>query len=226
MANMTHLEGVVERLFGPVPRPAGDTVRDLKKAEGRLGRSLPRFLRDFGLRFGWDGPLATAQETLLSPDSWRLRDGALVFCAENQGVVLWGIPEADLALDDPPVQVAENRKPLTWAWDHDRLSDFFVTLAYWHGIVAAYFPAGNVGVAEDTSPKEQARLKRRYPEIPLGPNGWGVRVFEGDGKWFLLQKTGRLTCLVQGPADPERLAQEFDRVRELTGIDFSYAERA
>jgi hypothetical protein len=148
---------------------------------------------------------------------------ALVFCAENQGVVLWGIAEADLALEDPPVQVAENREPLAWAWDHDRLSDFFLTLAYWHGIVAAKFSAGNVGVAETTSPGERAKLKRHYTDIPLGPNGWGVRVFGGDGKWFLLQKTGRLTCLVAGPADADRAAREFERVLELTGIDFTFA---
>lgn len=225
MASIIDIEGVVERVFGPVPRPPGDVAGLLEQAEARLGRCLPRVLRDFGLRLGWDGSLATAQETLLPPDCWRLRGGALVFCVENQGVVLWGIAEADLVLEDPPVRVAENREPLAWAWDHDRLSDFFVTLAYWHGIVAAKFSAGNVGIAETTSPEQRAELEREYAEIPLGPNSWGVRVFAGEGKWFLLQKTGRLTCLVVGPTDSDRVVQEFERVRELTGIDFSFAER-
>ena len=226
MATITDIEGVVERLFHPVPRAPKDAARVLKQAEARLGRHLPRMLRDFALRFGWEGPLAVAQERLRSPDSWRLQGGALVFCVENQGVVLWGIAKKDLACDDPPVQVADNREPLAWAWDHDRLSDFFVTLAYWHGIVAAKFMAGNVGIAERTLPKERAKLKRQYSEIPLEPSAWGIRVFEGDGKLFLLQKTGRLTCLVQEPVDADHVAQEFERVLELTGIDFTFAQRA
>jgi hypothetical protein len=226
MASITDIEGVVKRLFRPVPRAPTDAARVLKQAEARLGRSLPRVLRDFALRFGWKGPLAAAQERLRSPDSWRLQGGALVFCVENQGVVLWGIAKKDLGRDDPPVQVTDNREPLAWAWDHDRLSDFFITLAYWHGIVAAEFMAGNVGVAETTSPKERAKLKRQYSEIPLGPSAWGIRVFEGDDKLFLLQKTGRLTCLVQEPVDADHVAQEFERVLELTGIDFTFAQRA
>ncbi|HET6574520.1 MAG TPA: hypothetical protein VFG68_13010 [Fimbriiglobus sp.] len=226
MASITDLESAVERLFGPVPRPSGDPARALEQVEARLGWPIPRVLRDFVLRFGWGGPLTTAQETLLPPCSWRLQGGALASGVENQGVVLWGIAEADLVLEDPPVRAAENREPLAWVWDHDRLSDFFVTLAYWHGIVAAKFSVGNVGVAETTTPEERAKLEHRFGEIPLGPNRWGVRVFAGEDKWFLLQKTGRLTCLVVGPANSDRVVQEFERVRELTSIDFSFAERA
>ena len=63
---------------------------------------MPRVLREFGLRFGWQGRLARACETLLAPNAWRLQGGALVFCVENQGVVVWGLRRADLAQDDPP----------------------------------------------------------------------------------------------------------------------------
>ena len=148
MARIKEIENVVERLFGPVRRPGGDSAKALKQAESRLGLSLPRMLRDFGLRFGWEGPLASARETLLPPDRWRIRGGALVFCVENQGVVLWGIRRLDLARSDPPVKVAENREPLKWTRDHARLSDFFATLAYWQGIVGANLFRGDIGVDE------------------------------------------------------------------------------
>jgi hypothetical protein len=217
------IEGVVKRLFGPVRRPSKNTAKAVDQAEKQLRRSLPRTLRDFGLCFGWNGPLASARETLLPPNKWRIRGGALVFCVENQGVVLWGIRQADLGKKDPPVKVAENREPYKWTPDHDRLSDFFLTLAYWQGIVGANLFRGDIGVDEAADPKALAKLTKLCSEIPLGRNSWGVRVFEGDGKLFLLQKTGRLTCLVEGTRDAYRTARELQQLERQTGLEFTYA---
>jgi len=223
MATVAEIEGVVERLFGSIPRPPKKSIQTLDEAEARLGLSLPRMLRDFGRRFGWEGPLASARETLLSPESWRIRGGALVFCVENQGVVLWGIRRSDLAQDDPPVYVAENREPLHWTWDHDRLSDFFLTLAYWQGIVGAKIYGGDIGVDEAATPEALAKFEQLYSEILLGRNSWGMRVFEGDGKLFLLQKIGRLTCRVEGRRDAYRTARELQKIEGQTGLEFTYS---
>jgi hypothetical protein len=222
MATVTEIESVVKRLFGRVRRPSKNAAKALDQPEKRLGLSLPRMLVDFGIRFGWNGPLASARETLLPPEKWRIRGGALVFCVENQGVVLWGIRRSDLRKKDPPVKVAENREPYKWTRDHDRLSDFFLTLAYWQGIVGANLFRGDIGVDEAATPKALAKLEKLCSEIPLGRNTWGVRIFEGDGKLFLLQHTGRLTCLVEGPPDAARTARELQSLEHQTGLEFTY----
>jgi len=223
MATIKEIEEIVERLFGSISRPPKKSIQAMDQAEARLGLSLPRMLREFGRRFGRDGQLATARETLLSPESWRIRGGALVFCVENQGVVLWGIRRSDLGQDDPPVYVAENREPFKWAWDHDRLSDFFITLAYWQGIVGANLYKGDIGVDEAATPEAITKFEQLYSEIALGRNNWGVRVFEGDGKLFLLQKIGRLTCRVEGRKDAYRTARELQKIEGQTGLGFTYS---
>jgi hypothetical protein len=179
MASIEEIETVVERLFGSIPRPPKKSIHAMDEAEARIGLSLPRMLRHFGRRFGWDGQLATARETLLSPESWRIRGKALVFCVENQGVVLWGIRRSDLAKNDPPVRVAENREPFKWDWDHDRLSDFFLTLVYWQGIVGANLYKGDIGVDEAATPEALAKFEQLYSEIPLGRNSWGCACSKG-----------------------------------------------
>src|SRR5262245_31941402 len=158
MATLKQIESVVERLFKPVPRPSKNAAKALDQAEKRLGLSLPRVLRDFCLRSGWDGPPAEARETLLPPDRWRIRGGTLVFCVENQGVVLWGIRRSDLVKKDPPVKAAENREPYKWTRDHTRLSDFFLTLAYWQGIVGAKPLRDDIGVDEAAAPDAIAKF--------------------------------------------------------------------
>src|SRR4051794_7330430 len=120
---------VIGRLYAAAPQ--GETEEDVRRAEVLLGRPLPRVLRDYYLFAAHGEILNQAQDRLLAPPALRIAGGALVFYEENQNVNFWGVLEGDLGLDDPPVHAAWNEEPLLWEPDHDSLSGFFKTMAYW-----------------------------------------------------------------------------------------------
>jgi len=214
MATFSDIETVVGRLFGAAPRPEADAVEAVEQAPARLRLPVPRLLLDFYRRFGWSGPLGQAQDRLVGPERWRVQDGALVFCVENQGVFLWGIRKADLAQDDPPVQSAENKKPLAWGWDHDRLSDFFISLAFRQAVNGT---RGGVARAFQVGDEVLSRLAGVWPEVRLGPNRWGDRYFEKDGRILYLGQGGYVTAVGCTLADLKQIARS-------TGLEWDSVE--
>jgi hypothetical protein len=67
----------------------------------------------------------------LSPDELEIRGDVLLFWAENEAVVLWGIQCERLEEADPPVMVALNRDAgLEWTPNSARLSDFLDDRTY------------------------------------------------------------------------------------------------
>src|SRR5687767_13749169 len=83
-------------------RTDGCTVEEVSAAERRLGLRTPAAIRDYFLLAGREARINQAHNHLLGPSEWFVDSGHLVFLAENQNVVLWGLPVSD-ARDDPAV---------------------------------------------------------------------------------------------------------------------------
>jgi hypothetical protein len=206
------LEDVVARFF-PNSSDPGYTSEEIADGARRLDLRLPtkltRFYQDAPVR----GPLGTVQEQVLGPHELRVASGTLLFCVENQGVCLWGIPLDRINEDDPPVVRAANEAVLAWEPDHDRLSDFLVTLVYWQCVNGAL---GNTGIADAPEGVVQ-KVPALWPEIALGPNTWGIRFFG---------KAGQLVCLAGEDQVSAAGVSESD-LREISaslGIDWDFLE--
>jgi hypothetical protein len=83
------------------PLTAADQVPEevITANEQRLGVRVPEALRSYDQTAGNMRRLNQAYNRLLSPASWNLDRGVLVFLRENQGVIKWGVP----ARKPPPV---------------------------------------------------------------------------------------------------------------------------
>ncbi len=126
----TLLASFVEAWNDALRHGDGVPAEALDRAEHRLGIAIPKALRHWYLLAGRRADLNAVQDDLLTPERLQLDDNALVFYAENQWVVLWGIRRGDLDLDDPPVvisdQVSIGHK--VWLPEAHRLSDFALAM--------------------------------------------------------------------------------------------------
>jgi hypothetical protein len=125
----------IRTLFRPWQPGDGCDEATLQAAEARLGIRFPLTLRNFCLAWGHRRDLTRKVHPLLPPDELQFRDDALVFWAENQAVVLWGIRHEHLEEAAPPVVEAWNLdEGLEWTPSHVRLLDFLDDLTYEHAL--------------------------------------------------------------------------------------------
>jgi len=103
-------------------RPLGENdgipSAELDAAEQRMGCRIPAALREWYQMAGRRGDLTRMQNYLLAPDELACEpdDEVVIFYAENQWVVGWGIRREDWDLDDPPVV-------MSWLGDSDWIDD-------------------------------------------------------------------------------------------------------
>lgn len=125
------LTGFAADWRAPLEPGDGNDSAELDAAELRLGLKLPAALREAYLLLGRRDDLLRNQDRLQTPDKLYIREGALIYHTENQGVAEWGILLADLSAEDPPTfhrldladKSAEHWEPWT-----DRLSAALVEL--------------------------------------------------------------------------------------------------
>jgi hypothetical protein len=119
------------RIFGrPLsPRDATPEAR-LRRAEKRLGFSLPAALRDY-LRLAGQAKENREHNWLLSPEALVVEDGYLVFMEENQSVVDWGIPRALARKADPTVWQRVNGDAPKWYSEKMCFSEFILANLAW-----------------------------------------------------------------------------------------------
>ncbi len=99
----------IRTLFHPWQPGDGYNEATLQAAEARMGVRLLYTLRQFYLAWGRRADLTETVHPLLTLEELEIRDGALAFCVENQGVVVWGIHREWLEETDPPVVEAWNQ---------------------------------------------------------------------------------------------------------------------
>jgi hypothetical protein len=126
---------IVEPLFGrPFTAADGIPEAELDAIAGRYGYELPEVLQDFYAVVGRFEPVLAAHNRFYQPGGLSRLDGKLVFCEENQVVVLWGYDEDQGWRTDPPVYQGVNNDEVEWYTEADRLSDFLAGMIYWQAL--------------------------------------------------------------------------------------------
>jgi hypothetical protein len=124
--------GLCEKLMGREPtRADGTPASDLARCEGRLKLKLPLSMREFYRAVGRCRPLCNAHDDLWSPDQFEIDSGYLVFMEENQAVVHWGVPLAQIKKDDPVVWQRVNCESPEWHSERMRFSVFMARRLKW-----------------------------------------------------------------------------------------------
>lgn len=175
---------IAARLFPEHVRPATRCLAAdyplCPELEGtRLGEALKAF------RPG--SPLIDAHNRLLGPERLEAEDGVVVFGEENQHVSYWGVAVADLAADDPPVLRTENREPIVWQPEFDRLDTFLSVFCLWQAINGAWPFHGNGRTGPSGMTK---KLLSQLEPVPLRANGSGLVFFVG-GSELIVAIAGR-----------------------------------
>jgi hypothetical protein len=211
-------EQTVTMFFAPIRRAQGFSSRDVSAGELRLGFALPLLLREVYQRVGKRSDVTRKYHRLLGPEELRVSAGTLLFFEESQQVVFWGIKLTDAGQADPPVWQATNKKRLVWHPDHDRLSDFLLTMLYRqfleYGANNGMVPIGK---------KTLSAIRRGWPRVRLrGKNLGEMEVFARDGQALcVFRQDQELELLAAGRAEQDLLAigRRLGIVEELCGVD-------
>jgi hypothetical protein len=213
-------ERTVAAYFAPIGKADGLSEKAVSACERRIGGALPLVLREYYLRVGRRADLTRKYHRLLGPADLRVSAKALLFFEESQQVVYWGIKMTDTAEADPPVWQATNhtKKRLAWYPDHDRLSDFFLTLLF-----RQFLEYSEHNGAMPISKKVLSAIRRGWPRVTLrGKNLGDIEVFGRDGQALCVFKKGQdLELLAAGRTEQEflEIGQTLDIVEELCGVE-------
>lgn len=126
---------IVEPLFGRLFITSdGIPEAELDSIPARCGYELPEALKDFYAVVGRFEPVLGAHNRFYPPGGLSRMDGKLVFCEENQVVVLWGYDEDQGRQTDPPVYQGVNNDQVEWYVEADRSSYFLAGMIYWQAL--------------------------------------------------------------------------------------------
>lgn len=182
---------------------------ELAAAEQLLARRVPAALREFYSTLGaWE--VNSALNHLLEPAELRVVDDHLLFYEDEEGDSVWGIPLANLADSDPPVEqgVREKRR-LTWYREELPCSGFLVLMTLWQTLV------GGLGFASiATMPGRFTKLQPGWRE--LGKNG-PITVYTRPGAALgvVTDEDEGVTSLHLGAATAEHLESAQDDYKDL-----------
>lgn len=131
---------VSDRFRACVPRYLGRawTPRDglppsrLAACEQRLGRPLPASLRALYLTLGEVAELLTVHHQLLPLAQLAVDGEHLLFMEENESVVSWGIPLAQLHEPDPIVWQRNNTQPVDWFSEEKGVLELMLSMWDWY----------------------------------------------------------------------------------------------
>lgn len=155
------------RWHAPLTPEDGYADRELDAAATRLGIPLPRALREWYGLAGRLGDVWSRQDELLPPSEICIDDDVLIFYVENQAVVRWGIPCADLDRDDPPVVVESSDSSGEWLVENTTTSEFALQM-----LVYATKYSKRVRFWENDPADEDSLhlIEAHYPRLPFP--GW------------------------------------------------------
>ncbi|MGH9341348.1 MAG: hypothetical protein ACRD1R_17570 [Acidobacteriota bacterium] len=121
----------------PLKASDGYSEETVRRAEQRLGLSLPKALRDYYAYLGRNQTLSRMHNVLLPPHKLTSEDGYIVFMLEAQFVVSWAIRSDQADDDDPVVWQIVNCVPREVYSEELRFSDFIVRMLDWQAGVGA-----------------------------------------------------------------------------------------
>lgn len=215
-------EAIVAQLLPPLKPGDGVSEEDVSAAEARLNLRLPRILREFYLKAGNREDINRAHNRLLAPSELVEQDGALAFYAENQAVVLWGLPCETLGAEDPPVVVADNVTELIWEEEQERLSEFLLNMLLLQATLGGmrYGGVGECDVRTAAPGDEWQRFHLGLQQhFHLGPH---VSAFLRDGQVLYVFSPGAPVGMSE-VSGGGRTAEDFRALSEAFAVTWSYS---
>jgi len=109
----------------------------IRKAEARLGISLPPPLRAFHLSVGAVADLCNIHNTILHPKDIDFEEGYLMIMDENQSVVSWGIKKADLKKPEPIIWQRNNQAD-KWYSEKKGFLELLASMLDWYSEIGVW----------------------------------------------------------------------------------------
>jgi hypothetical protein len=180
---------LVSEYYRPLTIEDGVTELSVVTCEERLGLTLPTVLRDFYMIAGKMSGVTDAYNHLVPIEDLSVYDNeTVVFYAENQHVVLWGIDVSACAVPDPPVLQAVNAETLVWKREFNVLSEFLYSMFYWQITEGTALPYGGVARLDE---KQMSIIEDKWPR-----DTFVTQKHEGGPLVFC--KTGQVLCVSKG----------------------------
>jgi len=147
-------------------------------------------------------------------------DRYLIFYEENQVVAYWGIKEADLILDDPPVygNYAPHDIAPDWHLEAKTTADFLLLMAVYNGTLGGL--SYNTNSFEPVSQEALTYITENYTLVKE-INYPGQKIYTGNFEEVIslsFDESGRATAIFTGTSDRNR----FDTLLEKLRINWSY----
>ena len=144
----------------PLRRSDAIPSRRVAVAERRCGVLLPTALHEFFRVAGRARDVMNAHEQLMMPEEWLVEYGKLVFMAENQEVVVYGVNARRARASDAPVYMAVSHDgPLIWHRVCDRASSFMEVMVAWQAVCGGFMSHGGTALASRST---RARLESSW----------------------------------------------------------------
>ena len=173
----TLLDSLIARWHPAAAEPSGFTPGELRLMEASRGFPIPTALAEWYESSGKRRSVWSRQDEFLPADKLYLHNDALIFYVENQGVVRWGIPTADLVADDPPVVVESVDNADQWIPQATNLSKFAI---YMFAYTLA-FAEGDSWVYGYAKPTLAQLIPNRFPAFEFPDTWWTeTRLFGYD----------------------------------------------
>jgi len=214
----------VRSLLGSIPDAAGVDEQSLSRAERHFDVVLPAALRDYYLTLGNLHQLNDAHDNLLAPKDWFIDSGKLIFMAENQAVVYWGIEASKSASEDVPVFQGVNLLPkfIEWHPEWDSCGEFLLVMLHWQAVAGGLKWSGMVN-RDGQEAEKTCRMLTDYFTTHWQQVGGLI------GMIAFRQQDGKVSCLLTGDgvcqlyvgARTEPLFEEVDAELQALGIGLS-----
>jgi len=199
----------------------GYTEAELVELEARLKVKLPTELRNYYLLLGKNKQINYSHNKLLKPDGeiGFAKDQSLMFYAENQHSVYWGIKEKDFGLDNPPVwgDSGSFDEP-NWHLEAKTTKTFLLQMAIFNGIAGGLkYHANCLNLVESEVVK---KIKTNWNEI--AEISWEMQKSYTDDFNEVINlsfdEAERCTGIFIGTSHKDR----FDNLLEELDVDWSY----
>jgi hypothetical protein len=195
--------------------------KEIINAEKRLGVTLPAALRNYYLTLGKNENINASHNRLLTPEKeiGFSKDGYLMIYEENQAVVSWGIKEADLILNDPPVwgNSGTEENP-DWYLETNSTENFFLLMSVYNGTLGGLkYNANYFGHVEPEIVKFIETSRAPVPEISYEKQKVYTNEFD-EVISLSYDENNQCSAIFMGTSNQER----FDKILDTVAIDWSY----
>lgn len=199
----------------------GYQAEEIREAELRLKTNIPKILKDYYFSLGKNESINNSYNRLLKPNQeiGFSDDGYLVFYEENQASAYWGIKQADLGLDNPPVwgNYGTNES-LDWYLEAKTVENFLLLMGVYNGTLGGL--RYNANCFEAIEPEIVKEIANHWKEI--NDISWdSQRIYSNDFREVLslsFDKDENCTAIFIGTSYKER----FDNLLKNLDIDWSY----